>query len=240
VKKVYALLFFIAVFITLPTAAFADQRPYVFTYPYRQAYPGEWEIELYNDWNLDADARGAARYQVEIEHGITEDYMMGLYADFRDQGAGRGLELKQWKLVNRFHLAPYGKLPLDPALYLEYKKSTESASRDAIEGKLILAKDFGKDSRWSFAANLIWNRQLDGRSNAAFEYAAGLAYEHHRNTYYFMELKANPAGDEYYLVPGFSVPVGKRNNPRLNLGLGKGLNNRSKDFIVRAIFSYEF
>jgi len=142
--------------------------------------------------------------------------------------------LRQVKLVNRFHLAPYRERAVNPAVYLEYKKSTDSPSKDAIEGKLLLTRDLG---RWSFSANLIWNAPLDGRSSPAFEYTAGLAREYAPSRYWSLEVKGAPDKNEYYLVPATSFPLGKR--ARLNVGVGKGLNRSSGDCVVRTILAWE-
>jgi hypothetical protein len=230
-KWYFALLLFL---LFLPSGiAMADPKPYLFTTTYRLADPGENEIEVYSDWNANSDEQGSAEYQIEFERGLNEHHAVEITADFRDEG--KGLRLNSYKLENRIHLAPYKKFFLDPAISVEYEKSVGNQSLDALEGNLILSRDFGK---WNFSTNLIWDKQLDGSSEADFEYTAGVAHEFKKSSYYSLEFKASPVEKESFIIPGISLPLNE--DARFNLGIGQGLGQNSNEHIIRAILFREF
>ncbi|MBI2252271.1 MAG: hypothetical protein HYU63_05975, partial [Armatimonadetes bacterium] len=69
-----------AVIFLLYSSVHADVRDYLVTYPYGTPFKGEWELELWNDFNTDKNNADLTynRNQIELEYGITDRYMAGL------------------------------------------------------------------------------------------------------------------------------------------------------------------
>lgn len=157
IKKLFV---FSALFISLfvfRSTAFADVRDYLVTYPYGTPYKGELELELWNDFNSDKDNPDLTynRHQIELEYGVTDRYMAGLYAVFFKRAETTKLE--EIKFEQRYRLANKGEFIFDPALYIEYIDRNASGKKNILEGKFIISKDFGK---LNFTSNLIWEKKL--------------------------------------------------------------------------------
>ena len=216
--------------------ASSDQTPYVYTKTYQQPYPGEKEIEIYTDASKDASGKKSYEYQLEYERGIDQNQSYSIYADIKDKGEGASLD--GYKFEYRAHIAPYQKYFFDPALYLEYKASTEGRAEDELECKLILSRDFQK--KWNFSGNLIWEKEVNRKSDTLFEYTAGFAYKYQTFCFYSLEFKGSPSENEFFIIPGISVPIDSTKRNRLNLGIGKGFKGTTGEYIARAVTSIEF
>ncbi|UCD37620.1 MAG: hypothetical protein JSW54_12460, partial [Fidelibacterota bacterium] len=132
----------------------ADQRSYVWTYEYKTVARGEAELETY--FTLSAPEIDAmegltnVEHRLELEVGMTDRFDFAIYQIF-SQDFGSSLVYDGFQLRARYRFGERGKYFVDPLLYLEYKSNADFSERE-VEGKLILAKDFG---RWNLAFNPI-------------------------------------------------------------------------------------
>jgi len=144
------------------TLAWADPRPFTFTY---DAYPigkGAVEYEQWMTFNADKGNDHGSRqleFLHELEYGIADDFDLGLYflrwnyEDSRDQSGaeydGGALELI-YTILNpakdKWGLALYGEIAL-------------AENEIEFEQKVLVQKDIGK---WIFAYNLILETEIQG------------------------------------------------------------------------------
>ncbi len=143
-KKTIVVALTIAVNILLMgTYAMADTRSYVWTYEYGTEPKGGAEIEYYfTAQHGGKDSTGTSyEHQVELEYGITDHWDVGMYQMIKKEGSG-SLDYEGFKLKTRYRLGERGKYFVDPEVYVEYEN--RSGKKEAVELKLILAKDMGK------------------------------------------------------------------------------------------------
>ncbi|HRE26665.1 MAG TPA: hypothetical protein PK954_08540 [Anaerolineales bacterium] len=120
---------------------------------------GQTELEIYSTQSVSRFTDGAPRtfeLQLELEHGITDRFDLGLYHVFtqvsaEDAMAAQPLRFSALKLRGRYRFAERGELPVDSLAYLEVAKDFGEGVYD-LEGKAILARDF---AQLVVAANLI-------------------------------------------------------------------------------------
>jgi hypothetical protein len=131
---------FAAVLLALvPAVAGADRRYFLQSYTPYLSPAGETEVEFHA---IAGNGRGDSTNtswgnRFEVEYGITDRVTGALYLNFVQPG-GEGAAMKfdgpSLELIGR--LADRGKIPLDPALYLEVR---ESGTELEVEPKLLLA-----------------------------------------------------------------------------------------------------
>ncbi|MHC4510684.1 MAG: hypothetical protein ACYTAO_17300 [Planctomycetota bacterium] len=207
--------------------AYADRRGYVWTYEYMTMPEGASELEYYLTTKVPDlhkyDNRNTWEHQVEYEYGLTDWWDVAVY-----------LEYTGTKVRTRYRFGEKGMYPLDVLLYLEYIRPDDSDSPEVLEGKLILAKDFGR-------VNLAYNQIVeDGISNGGeteHACAAGVNYEFNPTWKLGVESTGNLTEEKYYLGPTVSWAHEKF---WVALGALRGLNDRSDDLRVRLIAGLPF
>lgn len=227
----------------------AHMRNFLLNQDYYTAGQGEFEVELYNDYNLadssDADSFNS-KHQIELEYGITDHVQAALY-DVVTWDRADHWEQNEWKAELKARLAEAGQWPVDVALYTEYANPDghENAHSDAWENKLILAKDLGPVH---VAANVIAERLISTRADWEWAYTLGASYALSPRVRPMLEYKESlGSGDNLewfahdhaaYLLPGVAVNV----TPHLNVlaGAAFGLTRASDDVQLRSIVEFEF
>jgi len=134
----------------LTAAAHADRRFYVWTYQYQTMPAGNTELELYQTNKLREVDQTELR--IELEHGLTTRWDASLYEIFV-QNEGGSLKWDSWQLRTRYRFGETGQYFMDPLLYLEYNRKTESSAPNKLEAKIILAKSV---ERWNLAVNPVY------------------------------------------------------------------------------------
>ncbi|MEW5795946.1 MAG: hypothetical protein AB1772_06250 [Candidatus Zixiibacteriota bacterium] len=119
----------------------ADRRKYAWTYQYATIAENESELEFYQTAKLDESDQW--EYRIEIEHGLTPKWDLSIYQIFAQEEGGP-FEWDAFQVRTRYRLAQQGELPLDPILYLEYRRKLDLAAQNKLEAKLILARDFDR------------------------------------------------------------------------------------------------
>lgn len=143
-KKAKVVAFAVALNIILMlSCAMADTRSYVWIYEYGTEPKGGAEIEYYfTAQHGGKDSTGTSyEHQVELEYGITDHWDAGMYQMIKKEGSG-SLDYEGFKLKTRYRFGERGKYFIDPEVYVEYENRT--GEKEAIELKLILAKDLGQ------------------------------------------------------------------------------------------------
>jgi hypothetical protein len=191
--------FWLTVLPILFQIAMADNRSYVWTYAYQTLDAGEAEVEHYLTFSSpDVDSletTTSTEFNLELEVGMTDRFDFALYQVLEQPPAGV-LRYSGYKLRWRYRFGEKGRYFMDPLLYLEYKGTPNFASHE-LEGKVILAKDFG---RWNLALNPIWELEIDdGDAEQVWKYAAGVSYT--VNDLLRVGLESFGGVDGYYLGP---------------------------------------
>ena len=112
---------------------------------YLQQTPWNTGFEQWVRFQHFRDNTDYSRFQEEIEIGLPHRFQVDLYEtwgidqDWRSQQDECSVEV-------RYALADWGKIPLNPTLYLEY--SQHDHDPNALEGKLLLGTDITPRWHW--------------------------------------------------------------------------------------------
>ena len=213
----------------------ADRRGYVWTYEYMTMPKGQAELEYYLTVKApdlgDFDTKNSWEHQLEFEYGLTDSWDVSIYQRWKQTNikGDNDFAYTGTKLRTRYRLGERGMYPVDTLLYFEYILPDDSDAPDILEGKIILAKDFGNAS---VAYNQILKVGINHDGQTEHEYALGLNYEFSPSLKIGLESKGNYTEDKYYLGPTVSWASEKF---WVALGALGGLNRRSDDFQIRLI-----
>lgn len=213
----------------------ADRRSYVWTYAYQTMPKGDLELEHYLDWvAADIAERSVTsfwRQQFEIEYGLSERWDISIYQVFKQENSGT-FKYDQLKLRIRYRLFDFGQLPLDPLLYLEWKRPSAAQKPNVLEGKIILARDFEK---LNVAVNLIAERAFARNEKTKFEYTAGMRWEFKPVFQAGLETIGNfESGPENKISLGPTISLA-RGEVFMTLGALFGLSRAAEDLRIRYI-----
>lgn len=224
----------------ISTAALADRRPYVWTYDYRTVPKGMAEVEYYlthkiSDWD-NYDDKNAWEHYVEFEYGLTDHWDIAIYQTWRQTNTETqdDFDYTGSKIRTRYRIGEKGQLPVDVLLYAEYIFGEGPKDYDKFEGKLILAKDFGK---WNLAYNQIYEQKTKNGDDIEHGYATGLSYEFSPVWRLGVESAGNYTESKYYLGPTVSWASEKI---WAAFGVLGGLNHNSDDLQFRLILGFPF
>ncbi len=157
---------------SLPLVSFADRRNYVWTYQYQTMPAQATELEFYQTTNLNEIA-DAWEYRIEVEQGLTDRWDFSVYQIFT-QPEGGSLRWNAVQFRTRYRIGEEGQYVLDPLLYLEYQRNTNSHLPNKLEGKVILAKTIG---RTNLALNSVYELAFAPGTEHEIGLDAGLCYE---------------------------------------------------------------
>lgn len=134
-----------------------QRRPFSTTRVHIQRNPGEVSIEQWVRARED-DGEWKFRFQEEVEFGLPGRIQIDLYYDWTVEDS----KADHLDFAGEVRWAPadWGVIPLNPALYLEYKVVDPSRGGDVIEPKLLLGEDFGDG--WHWGMNFVYERELQG------------------------------------------------------------------------------
>ena len=105
----------------------------------------------------------------------------------------------------RYALADWGKIPLNPTLYLEYAEHNHDPN--TLEGKLLLGTDLSP--RWHWGLNLACEQELSGTDNTELAASQGISYTvidqkldaGVEMEYYHEKAKGSPGENEFLIGP---------------------------------------
>jgi len=146
-------------------------RRFTTTRVYIQRDP--WEVGAATWWRLrhNRDGSYSSRATGEIEIGLPYRMQLDLYEDVRVDGSGRA-EHQDFAAEIRWAIADWGKIPMNPTLYAEYKWVDNGA--DVLEAKLLLGDQIA--GGWHYGINFVWEKELGGADRATeFQVVAGLS-----------------------------------------------------------------
>ena len=193
-------------------------RRFPSTRVYLQQEPWGIGFEQWVRYRYFRDGTSQMRFQEEIEIGLPYRFQLDLYETWAvDQD--RHTQQSEVSAEIRYALADWGRIPLNPTLYLEYSKHDHDP--DAIEGKLLLGTDLS--TRWHWGLNLICEQELSGSENTELAVSQGLSYTvidgklgaGLEMKYSHQKANGSPAANEFLIGPS----VQWRITPRMHLDI---------------------
>jgi len=210
----------------------AHLRDYLVTYGYWTLPKGKVELEFWTDYRKINSGQSQLVHQSEIEYGITDRLLLGIYGVFV-RPSGGNTEYRQTKFETRYRLAEPGMFFFDPALYLEYVKGAGDRP-DKVEAKVILSKYLANGT--NLTINAIAEKEKEPGTHWEYGYTAGISKRVRPKLTLGLEIKGEE--DEFYLIPGAYIDIPP--NKRINIGPAFGLTGESIDFQLKSIVEYEF
>lgn len=219
----------------------ADNRAYVWTYEHSTVWAGHAEAEYYNTSEVPdtaAPETNVWKHQLELEYGLTDRTDIAMYQVFKQKNspASKAFSYDGFKLRLRHKLAEKGALPADALLYAEYERGSDLAGQGVFEGKLVLARDFG---RLNLAYNQVVEFPLEKLAAAEHSYSAGASWAFTDNFRAGLETKGEYKSGEYYAGPTLAFGA-KDLKVWASVGYLAGLNPASKDALTRLIVGVPF
>ena len=232
-----------------PAPAGAHMRDYIFNQGYHTTKKGEFEVELYNDYKMpqsENDGTFNSQHQIELEYGLTNRLQLAYYEVFT-WDRPNDWQRDSLKIETKYRFLESGELPVDIALYGEYKNPNgrQDGASDELEGKLILSKDFGP---WNVVGNLIAERKINEHEDLQWEYTAGVSYAIKSTLRAGLEIKETLGdqgdfgpmrrGHELQLMP--TLAFSPSPHVRILFGPAFGLTGPADDVQIKSIVEIEF
>lgn len=204
-----------------------------------------WEMALEQWWRGRLnDGEWKHKFQEEFEIGLPGRVQLDLYEDWEIED-GDAFH-NDFALEIRYGLADWGVLPLNPALYFEYKWVDPDHGGDVIEPKLLLGDEFGDG--WSYGLNLVYEREMGGESTEEFQVTQGISKAMADGRValglegkYVHETVAGARDDAEHKVQfGPSVQFRPFDNAHLDLVALAGLTHDSPDLEAWVVFGWDF
>lgn len=233
--------------IDAPTGAYGQpgwvqRRPFSTTRVHIQRNPGEVSVEQWvrtresnGDWNF--------LFQEEIEFGLPGRIQIDLYYDWTVEAS----KADHLDFAGEIRWAPadWGVIPLNPALYFEYKVVDSSRGGDVIEPKLLLGEDFGNG--WHWGLNAVYERELSGEKaeeiaitqaiskTISESLSLGIEMAWKRET---VDSARNDPAQKFIIGPNLQWRPTK--NMHVNLAALAGCTDESPDFEGWLVVGYDF
>lgn len=105
---------------------------------------GEWEVEYFgkNSFDSDGSKDHEQKHEIALGYGVTDSWKTEIYGIFEKE-AGDHIKFDAVEWENIFQLTKRGEYWLDVGASLAYEWTPESSKADALEARLLLAKDLG-------------------------------------------------------------------------------------------------
>lgn len=182
------------------------------------------------------------RLQQELAIGLPHRIQLDLYETL-ERPAGGSLDHAAVQAEVRWAFADWGKIPLNPTIYLEWVFADEAP--DKVEAKLLLAHDF--TPRWHWAGNLTCEQETSGEKERELAISQGLSYSLVDGVFavgaeFVIEqvTVAGARGDgEYEVLLGPSLEVRPSERTHLSFVPLFGLSHDAPTAEVFAVFSFE-
>jgi hypothetical protein len=186
-------------------------RRFATTRAYIQQDP--WEIGVEHWWRSRKNGDDWTHLmQEEIEIGLPFRFQLDAYYDWVIEDGDE--DYKDTALEVRWALADWGKIPLNPTLYFEYKFTDPDHGGDVIEPKLLLAEDFG--CGWHWAANFVWEKELTDEQAEEWAFTQAISKS-------LIDSKLSIGLEMTYK---WETAIGSRDNPERKFNIGPSIQWR--------------
>lgn len=147
------------------------QRRFATSRVFVQQTPGSMGVEEWWRMRHFRDGTTQHQFQEEFEVGLPHRIQLDLYHTWGIDDSGY-THHKDFSVEARYALADWGKIPLNPTVYGEWKFVDEEA--DVYEAKLLLGDDLG--ASWHYAINGTLEQQVGDSRATEIAVGAALSY----------------------------------------------------------------
>jgi hypothetical protein len=132
-----------------------------------------WQAEFEQWWQgkFPRDAKPGHLFQSEIEIGLPHRFQLDLYENVENTSSGRTRHAGN-RVEARWALAEWGRIPLNPTLYAEWKFNDGAA--DAYEVKLLLGEQLAP--RWHWGLDLFYEQETGGARTTEWGVSQAVSY----------------------------------------------------------------
>lgn len=131
---------------------------------------GKLETELWFIPRFLKNGQTNGRYLAEIEYGLPQRFQIDAYYRLDIDESGKGQNGAQFEL--RWALADWGKIPMNPTLYIEY--IAHEFDPDGVEAKILLGDELAP--RWHWGVNFVGEFETGGGREYTYEIDGGISY----------------------------------------------------------------
>lgn len=145
--------------LVIGSVAFADPRPFTFTYDTYPEGKGHWEYEQWVTWSHSnrGDVNNFAMRH-EIEFGLADKFDLSVYAADWHIEEGGGQTVTHFDGVGIEAIYYLTNPAVDPVGLGLYAEARFGPDEIAFEGKLLVQKDIGN---WIFAYNFVLETEIE-------------------------------------------------------------------------------
>jgi hypothetical protein len=133
---------------------------------------GKFEFEYWTRVMTPRDAPSTVETQYEFEIGLPHRFQLDVYGVTSRTGSDGTLDWDSQKVELRYALADWGKIPMNPTLYIEYAEV--SGGPDVIESKILLGDQITEG--WLYGINLVNEHELAGDLTNTWELTGGVSH----------------------------------------------------------------
>ncbi|MFO1492035.1 MAG: transporter [Kiritimatiellia bacterium] len=188
------------------------RRRFPTTRIYLQQPPGGMGVEQWWRGKFYDNGDSKFRWQTEWEVGLPHRFQLDLYENLEKDVEGTTRH-DNFAFELRYALADWGKLPLNPTLYGEYKVTEDGP--DVAEYKILLGDELTSSVHWGL--NLVYEYELGGEERTQ-EWQASTAISYAVNDRgWSIGAEAKAASESV---------KGERDDPEQTLGIGPSLQFR--------------
>ncbi len=146
---------------------FSTTRVYLQKTPWEAGFEQWWRGRFYND------GTAKHRLQEELEVGLPWRTQFDLYENWVIDDHGRA---RHHDVATELRWAPadWGKIPLNPTLYGEWKFVDKSQGPDVFEIKLLLGEEIAP--RWHWGFNVAWEQEVGEARTTELAASQGISY----------------------------------------------------------------
>ena len=135
------------------------ERRFPSTRVYLQETPYEMGVEQWDRIRAFKDGGVEHRFSEEFELGLPGRNQLDVYETWKVGPEPQGARQDEMSVEVRHAFADWGRIPLNPTIYVEYTFGTHG-DPDALEGKILLGDEIC--SVWHYGVNLICEQGLWG------------------------------------------------------------------------------
>lgn len=148
-------------------------RRFPTTRVYVQRAPWEVEVEQWWRGRFFKDDTAKHLMQSEVGVGLPGRFQFDLYENWiiDDDGNSRHHDVAT---ELRWAPADWGKIPLNPAFYGEWKFVDDTQGPDVFEIKLLLGEELAP--RWHWGLNLVWEQEVGQERATELAWSQGVSY----------------------------------------------------------------
>lgn len=149
------------------------QRRFSTTRVYLQKMPWEAGVEQWWRGRFYRDGTAKHLFQEEIEIGLPHRFQVDLYENWVMDDHRR---MRHHDVAAELRWAPadWGKIPLNPAIYGEWKFVDASQGPDVYEIKLLLGEEIAP--RWHWGFNAVFEQEVGGERAREIAFSQGVSY----------------------------------------------------------------